>query len=193
MWTPKELPEIGRIHSQKGILWQFIIHTKVQIFKYSHRPCQWDPRISSALSLLAAKEAGDQAGQQAPTRHRKRYGQSTQELYSDPSALMAQELRQLLHSPPRKHWSPWERRISCYGSLLHGLVSFCVYSSVSSCISYMLGVKTYNYLKNHFSKDYNLVILYTSQYFESLITLGHTCRNTQGKWGRKMRGNYKTK
>lgn len=44
-------------------------------------------------------------------------------------------------------------------------------------------------LKNHFSKDNNLVTLCPGQYFRSMFALGHICINTQEKkeGARKMR------
>lgn len=76
-------------------------------------------------------------------RYKRRCGPMAQELCGDPSAPKVPELRQLLHSPPRKHWSLWEKQISFRGSLLHNLCPFfCGHSSVSSCTSCMLGVKT---------------------------------------------------
>lgn len=119
----------------------------------------------------------------------KRCGQLAQEPCGQPWALMA-ELQRLLHSIPRKFWSLWEKWSSCCGSLPHSLDSFfCVYSSISPCTFYMLGVKTYKYFKNHFSKDYNLVTLCACQYFESSFTLDRisTLINTQEKEEEKER------
>lgn len=78
----------------------------------------------------------------------RRWSPLAREPQGDPSALMSQELQRFLHSPPRKHRSLGERWSACYGSLLHSPGSFsCVCSSVSSCTTYMLHVKTHKSFK----------------------------------------------
>lgn len=112
---PKALPEVGRICSEKGILWQFAI--KIYKYKYSNI---WQSDIrtgpaneihSSALHCLywPLRKPGEQSGRQAPPMHMKTCGWLARRPCGAPPGLTAQELQRLLHSPPRKRWSLWEK------------------------------------------------------------------------------------